>query len=77
MTSSGHRARLARALAESAGGARKKPPEEGYLKEKRRIAEQNQEKTERLRNLRLAKEAQDREAAAALRAEPAEAETGR
>ena len=49
---------LARERAEAAIGKR---PEEPYLKERRRIEEQNREKTDRLRALRLAKEAADAE----------------
>jgi hypothetical protein len=65
MQSSNFRSREARERADAALGKPKKPSEDSYLAIKRRVEEANREKTERLRTLRLAKEAADREAMAA------------
>jgi hypothetical protein len=65
MQSSNFRSREARERADAALGRPKKPSEDSYLAIRRRTDEENRVKTERLRTLRLAKEAADREALAA------------
>ena len=68
MQSSNSRSREARERADTALGKSKKPAEDSYLAIRRRAEEENRLKTERLRTLRLAKEAADREAMAAAAA---------
>lgn len=65
MQSSSFRSRQARERADAALGKQRKPAEDSYLAIRRRIEEENRVKTERLRTMRLAKEAADREALAA------------
>lgn len=64
MQSANWRSREARERGEAALGKRK-PTEENYRSITQRTNEENRLKTERLRTLRLAKEASDREAEAA------------
>jgi hypothetical protein len=58
----------ARRVAEG-GGAKNALRDAGYMKERKRIQAVNDEKTARLRGLRLAKEAADREAAEKMAAD--------